>query len=236
MSRPMTAVRRWFVVGVVFGAGLAAPAVALPPARGVEAADEAPEVGDGDPAADAIDGGADRALAGDPGRAAKRRPGVKQIEKGKPDDERLEDPEAARRAQWFGAMPGVPMPGFPFPMVPPGFPVVPPGGGGGGAGAVAGNAGGFAFGHGAMAGAAMNGLPAGNGFVFRTWVVGPDGTVIEQPPAEVPPRAGAGKPKVGADRAAKPARKAAGRNDAAKKAKAPARKPAGRAPRDADGE
>jgi len=152
------------LAGVMFGLSIAADALALPP-------------------------------AGPPNDAApKRRPGVEQI---KPEalDAELEDPEAARRAQFFGAMPPLPFPGMVFPGFPqPAFPFVPPG-----AGAGAGNAQGgggvqqFGF-SGAIIVGGGNAVPGANGFVIRTWQIGPDGVAVEIPPAD-PRAAAAGQPR-----------------------------------------
>lgn len=221
MIRPMNVPgRRWIAVGVLLGAVTPSPVSALPtaPRRNAD-----PAGVDGAPAAAADDDAfaAERADATD--EVPKRRPGVKQIEKEKPADGRLEDPDAARRAQWFGGMPGFPMQGMPFPMFPqPGFPVVPPGGAGAAAGAIAGDAQAFGFRSQVVMGGVMNGLPGNQGFVVQTWVIGPDGQAIRQPPAEVQPRPGAAKAKGPAGRGAKLERNGAGK-DAAEK-KAPARR------------
>lgn len=188
-----------------------------------------------------------RAAAGDADDLAappKRRPGVKQIEAPEAPDEALEDPEAARRKQFFGAMPPLPFPGMAIPGFPQGaFPFVPPGAG---AAAGAGNGAGvgvvqqFGF-SGVVVGG--NAVPGGNGFVVRTFQIGPDGAVKEMPQPE-PPAADRGqrepgkakaKPKdaaaAAAERAPGKAKAAAARDDKAKGAKAPRAKPNAKVPR-----
>jgi len=247
-------------VAVLVGLSLAAESFALPPARPPRraAAREADDAvarameGEADEAA-GDDDAADRAAADDDapdGAAAapaKGRPGVKQIEAPEAVDDALQDPEAARRAQ-FGdiapfVFPGMAIPGFPqgaFPFVPPG------------AGAAAGNGAGvgvvqqFGF-TGVVVGG--NAVPGGNGFVVRTFQIGPDGAVKEVPQPEPPavdrgqrepgkakakanPKPNA-KPKdaAAAERAAGKAKAPAARDDDAKGAKAPRAQQNAKAPR-----
>lgn len=213
---------------------LAADARALPPAQAL-------------PRAAARQ--ADDVLAAPP----KGRPGVKQIEAPEALDEALEDPEAARRAQ-FGDVPPFVFPGMAIPGFPQGaFPFVPPG-----AGAAAGNGAGvgvvqqFGF-SGVVVGG--NAVPGGNGFVVRTFQIGPDGAVKEVPQPE-PPAADRGqrgkakakampnakpnvkpnvKPKdaAAAERAPGKAKAPAARGDDAKRAKPPRAKQNAKAPREA---
>lgn len=175
----------------------------------------------------AADDEAETAENGDPGdgerRTLKRRPGAVQMDKPGKDDERLVDPEAARRAQFFGDMPAVAMPGFPMPGFPmPGFAggaVMPQGNG------VVGHA--FQFSHGMG-----NAVGGGQGMVVEQWILGPDGWV-RQPPAGVvaPDRPGARK-QGAAGRAPAAAKKPAGRGDAGKRATPRSKRKAA----DADGE
>lgn len=227
MRRSIEPVHRWIALGVLLGVMMPASVSALPtpPRRPADpAADDVPEAAVDDP--EAVDEPNDAGREEVPDDAPKRRPGVKQIEKGKPADERLEDPEAARRAQWFGALPGFPMQGMPLPMFPRAVvPVVPPGGAGAVAGAVAGNAQAFGAHSQVIVGGVMNGIPGNGGFVVQTWVVGPDGQVIQQPPAGAPPKPGATKPKGAAARGAKPARDAAGKKAPVRRTKEKAQGP-----------
>jgi hypothetical protein len=243
-------------VAVLVGLSLAAESFALPPARAPrraaareadDAVARAMEGEAGEAAGD--DDAADRAAADDdaPDDAvaapAKGRPGVKQIEAPEPRDEALEDPEAARRAQ-FGAFPPLPFPGMAIPGFPQGaFPFVPPG-----AGAAAGNGAGAAAGFGAaqqfgFSGVIVSGnaVPGGNGFVVRTFQIGPDGAVKEVPQPE-PPAADRGqrepgkakanaKPKDAAERAPGKAKAPAARDDKARGAKAPRAKQGAKGPR-----
>ena len=251
-------------IAALLGFLLAADALALPPvqaprrAAAREADDAVARAMEGE--ADEADGdedAADRAAADDDapdGAAAapaKGRPGVKQIEAPEAVDDALQDPEAARRAQ-FGdiapfVFPGMAIPGFPqgaFPFVPPG------------AGAAAGNGAGvgvvqqFGF-SGVVVGG--NAVPGGNGFVVRTFQIGPDGAVKEVPQPE-PPAADRGqrgkakalpnakpnvkpnvKPKVAAaaERAPGKAKAPAAGGDALKRAKPPRAKQNAKAPREA---
>ena len=246
-------------VAALVGLSLAAESFALPPARAPrraaarEADDAVARAMEGE-AGD--DDAADRAAADDDapdGAAAapaKGRPGVKQIEAPEAVDDALQDPEAARRAQ-FGdiapfVFPGMAIPGFPqgaFPFVPPG------------AGAAAGNGVGDGAGVGVVQQFGFSGVivggnvvPGGNGFVVRTFQIGPDGAVKEVP-QPAPPAADRGqrepgkakakaKPKpnakpedaAAAERAAGKA-KAPARDDDAKGAKAPRAKQNAKAPR-----
>lgn len=166
---------------------------------------------------------ADREPAeGDAGRmknGAARRPGAAQLEKPEEEeDERLVDPEAARRAQFFGDMPPLPFP-MPFPQFPPpGVPVPPPQGG-----AAFGQAFGFS--------SRVVGVPGNGGaqaMVVEQWVLGPDGWVRQPPPGDVAPDAGGNKRAVGEDpREGQKDRGAnGGRRKKAAKGDAAARKPA----------
>lgn len=228
-------------VAVLVGLSLAAESFALPPARAprraaAREADDAVapamegEAGEAAGDDDAAERGAadDDAPDGAAAAPAKGRPGVKQIEAPEADDDALQDPEAARRAQ-FGDLPPFVFPGMAIPGFPQGaFPFVPPG-----AGAAAGNGAGvgvvqqFGF-SGVIVGG--NAVPGGNGFVVRTFQIGPDGAVKEVPQPE-PPAADRGqrepgKAKAKAKAQPKPNAKpedAAAAERAAGKAKAPAR-------------
>lgn len=227
------------VIGVLLALGLAEAVLALPPVRSrprasQDAAAGVAEETVGDDADRDRVGGEEPATDDAPAPAPKRRPGAKQIEEPEALDEELEDPDAARRAQFFGGMPGFPMPGMPMPgKIMPGFPggVFPfaPPGAGDAAGAVAGDVQGFGVRQFGFSGVVVGGnaMPGGNGFVIRTWQIGPDGAVVEVPPAEpqVPQpgrQARAAKPKAPADRALGNARRPAPR-DAAAKARRPPR-------------
>ena len=245
MHRFIDAVPRhatWMLLGLV----LAVDALALPPAGSlndaaagdlgdVVAADRDGAVGDDaarDDGAPDRDVGEDKAPADAARAAPKRRPGVKQIEAPGALDAELEDPEAARRAQLFGALPAFPVPGMPFPGFPPGaFPFGPRAPGG--AAANAGGAGGaqqFGFTGAVIVGG--NAAPGGNGFVVRTWQIGPDGAMVEMPPVRAPadepgqrrgarPRGAIERGQGGAKKTAPDAAGKAGRAARAKKAAPP---------------
>ena len=113
------------------------------------------------------------------------------------------------------------MPGFPgaaFPFVPPGAP------------AAAGNAQGFGGQQFGFSGFVVGGnaLPGGNGFVMRTWQIGPDGALIEVPPPAAEPRQKprVAKPKARVDRGLGKAKKPPPRDDAAKARRVPRARPA----------
>jgi hypothetical protein len=182
-----------------------ASGIVVPPRRAADAAAEKaiePEQDKNDTMDDAVPGVTEP--SDEPERKPGRRVGVNQAEN-VPIDERLEDPEAARQAQ-FGGMHGFGFPPLPFPMFPhPMFPMVPqvPNAGG-----VPFPAGGFQA-SGVAVGAAAGGMPGGNGFIMQTWVLGPDGKWIQSPAphggAEKPPEE---PPKKVAGRKANPAPKA----------------------------
>lgn len=149
-----------------------------------------------------------------------KRPGVAQLDAPQADrDDPLDDPEAARREQFFGNMPGFPMPAG-FPLLPmPGMPM--PGMPGQGGAAVAGA---FAGGQGAAVasggtfqtfqsfGAFGTTTPDGGGvtvFQFQSNVPG----VVPGPQPPAPPQAGkqGGKSPPAARQNAKPAKPQADR-------------------------
>lgn len=208
---------RSHLVACLIAAAMSAPTVvqALPTPRQAEKADEE-AVDDAERIdEDAPDEDADEDAADDEGQPRpKRRPGAVQMEKPE-EDERLVDPEAARRAQFFGNMPLMP---FPVPM--PQFPMPGPMGGaaaGGmvpqGTGVVVGQAFQFSSGFGKGGGPAM---------VVEQWTFGPNGWVKQ-------PAAGGQEGVDGARRDENAQGKpAAGKKNAAKRAAA-AKKPAGQA-------
>lgn len=238
------------VIGLLLALGLAEAVLALPPVRLRPRASQDAAAGVAeDTVGDAADQdrvrGEKPATADAPAPASKRRPGVKQIEEPEALHEELEDPDAARRAQFFGGIPGFPMPGMPMPGKPmPGFPggVFPfaPPVDGDAAGAAAGDVQGFGVRQFGFSGVVVGGnaMPGGNGFVVRTWQIGPDGALVEVPPPE--PRAPAKiaerprKPKGAAQRGARNARGGAG-DDAAKAGRQPRTKTGAGTPRGAGG-
>lgn len=214
---------RSHLVAFLIAAAMSAPTAvqALPTPRQAEKANEEAVDNAERLDEDAADEDADVDAADDDGQPRpKRRPGAVQMEKPE-EDERLVDPEAARRAQFFGNMPLMP---FPVPM--PQFPM--PGAMGGGvaggmvphgAGGVVGQAFQFSSGFGNGGGPAM---------VVEQWTLGPNGWVKQPAPGEQEGVDGArpdANAKVGpaagrknAPRRAAAAKKPAGQADAAKRA------------------